>query len=353
MQIRLQTEARERATLSPRASLSAESRGRAFPEEPCPIRTCFARDRDRVIHCKSFRRLKHKTQVFLAISDDHYRTRLTHTLEVSQIARTISRALALNEDLTEAIALAHDLGHTPFGHSGEQALDRVIRQCDPSLCFRHVEQSVRVIDVLERDGRGLNLTWEVRNGVASHSKGRGDIVSDNLPATLEGQVVRIADRLAYLHHDTQDAIRAGMLSAEDLPAVVVSSLGKSSGERLTRLITDLIESSRVSDAIRMSETASSALDVLKDFLFERVYNRESEKMGNLDIDRIVADLFERSRTDPTSVPQWITDVANREHSDPARASITAATDYVAGMTDRYAIAMWESITGRQVEWSLP
>lgn len=230
MTIREQLEERERQTLSPMASLSAESRGRQFPAEPCPIRTEYQRDRDRIIHCKSFRRLKHKTQVFLSPEGDHYRTRLTHTLEVSQIGRTIARALGLNEDLVEAAAMGHDIGHTPFGHAGEHALREVC-----PLGFNHNEQSVRVVERLENDGRGLNLTWEVRDAIRCHSSG--------CPAakTLEGRVLRYADKIAYINHDIEDAVRAGVLTEEDIPFDIKYVLGRTKSDRITALVMNLVE----------------------------------------------------------------------------------------------------------------
>jgi len=241
MTIREEIEEVESKILSPKACLSARSRGRLRPEQPHSIRTAFQRDRDRIIHCKSFRRLKHKTQVFLSPFGDHYRTRLTHTLEVSQIARTIARALRLNEDLTEAIALGHDLGHTPFGHAGEETLNELL----PGG-FCHYEQSLRVVDKLEYDGRGLNLTFEVRDGIYKHSKGRGEILDDDpesMPATLEGQVVRISDVIAYVNHDLDDALRAGLLNEDSLPSRLVDVLGKLHATRIDRLVMDVVDSS--------------------------------------------------------------------------------------------------------------
>jgi dGTPase len=228
MTVRERLEQLEREILAPYATRSAESRGRPRPEPPDPVRTAFQRDRDRIIHCKAFRRLKHKTQVFLDPEEDHYRTRLTHTLEVAQIARTISRALRLNEDLTEAIALAHDLGHPPFGHTGEEALDETLQRYLPGRRFRHYEQSLRVVDVLEKEGQGLNLTHEVREGIAGHSKGRADLseAESDKTTTLEATVVRIADRIAYLNHDLDDGIRAGLLTPHDLPRDLIDFLGR-------------------------------------------------------------------------------------------------------------------------------
>src|SRR5438034_8998640 len=240
-QIRQLMEERESQTLSPHAALSSQTRGRECEEPPCPIRTAFQRDRDRILHSKAFRRLKHKTQVFLAPEGDHYRVRLTHTLEVSQIARTAARVLRLNEDLTEAIALGHDLGHTPFGHLGEEALSPFLPQP-----FRHNEQSRRIVDYLENDGRGLNLTWEVRDGILNHPW------SMPMPATLEGQVARFSDRVAYVNHDVDDAVRAGVISTEDLPSIAVQALGSTHPDRIDTLVGDLVESSQGSEEIRLS-----------------------------------------------------------------------------------------------------
>ncbi|TMK34987.1 MAG: deoxyguanosinetriphosphate triphosphohydrolase, partial [Actinobacteria bacterium] len=260
---RERTEQIERDTLSPHAVLAAESRGRERPEPPDAIRTCFQRDRDRIVHSKAFRRLKHKTQVFLAPEGDHYRVRLTHTLDVSHIARTVARALRLNEDLTEAIALGHDLGHTPFGHLGEQALTPFLGRP-----FRHSEQSLRVVEHLEDDGRGLNLTWEVRDGMLHHPW------SMPPPSTLEAKIVRFADRIAYVNHDVDDAIRAGVLRADELPVGPLEVLGRTHSARINSLVTDLVEQSDGKPDIRLSSPAFRALDDLRDFMFAEVYLRE-------------------------------------------------------------------------------
>ncbi|HEY3266921.1 MAG TPA: deoxyguanosinetriphosphate triphosphohydrolase [Armatimonadota bacterium] len=344
MTIRERTEEKERRMLGPRAALSSQSRGRERSEEPDAIRTAFARDRDRVLHCKSFRRLKHKTQVFLATENDHYRTRLTHTLEVSQIARTVARALELNEDLTEAIALGHDLGHTPFGHAGERALDGALRAHDSCARFRHFEQSLRVVEVLENQGAGLNLTWETRDGIGNHSKGRADIGAPGGPATLEGQCVRVADRIAYIHHDIEDAVRAGLLAQNDLPADVLAGLGGDPRQRLTTLVTDVVETSENEPSIALSAPVAALLDTLKEFLFDRVYTHEREKMAGLDVDGIVAALFNDALTRPESLPDWLLAVAQREHADAGRAAVQTAVDYVAGMTDRFALRAYESLS---------
>ena len=263
MTIREQIQQQEKENLSAKAQLSAQSRGRALPEEDDPIRTPFQRDRDRIIHSKAFRRLMHKTQVFLSPEGDHYRTRLTHTLEVSQIARTVARALGLNEDLTEAIALGHDLGHTPFGHAGERALNEV---CPHG--FRHYEQSIRVVEKLERGGRGLNLCWEVRDGIRCHTTGE-------MAATLEGQLVRFSDKIAYMNHDVDDAVRAGVLSEEDLPWDVKMILGRTKNQRIATLVGSLIQKS--GETIRMDEEIFRVFRLLQDFMFEAVYTNPVAK----------------------------------------------------------------------------
>ena len=334
--IRIQQEELERQYLSPHAVQSAQSAGRVRPEEKCPIRTDFQRDRDRIIHCKAFRRLKHKTQVFIDPEEDHYRTRLTHTFEVSQIARTIARALRLNEDLTEAIALGHDLGHTPFGHAGESALDEVYREYVPGAHFRHNEQSLRVVDFLEGNGQGLNLTREVRDGILHHSKGSEDIVLGcaGEDETLEGQVVRIADRIGYINHDIDDAIRAGMLSESDLPADCVSVLGGRHSERIATMVIDLVEASRDSPHLAMSEPVLAAMDKLKDFLFERVYStaasgprvEELRKAGHL-----VKELFRFYMERFELLPEW-----RHGEAGTLDGRARAVCDFIAGMTDGYA-----------------
>lgn len=348
MTIRERTEEKERLFLSPRASLSAQSEGRAVPEPPDPIRTAFARDRDRVLHSKAFRRLKHKTQVFLAAENDHLRTRLTHTLEVAQIARTIARALELNEDLTEAIALAHDLGHTPFGHAGERALDAAVRRVWPDWRFRHYEQSLRVVDVLENQGRGLNLTEEVRDGIGHHSKGRADLAGlshEGLPRTLEGQCVRLADRIAYIHHDIEDAIRADLIAETDLPREVTAAFGATARERLSFVIQDLIRRSEGVDIVGFSPEVAAMLDRLKEFMFARVYVREEEKSGGIHVNDVVETLFVHAVERPDTLPRWMRDIAEREHGAPVHSRAQAALDYVAGMTDRYALRLYAEITG--------
>lgn len=316
MLIREETEAREERELSPLAVLSRKSRGRVRPEPECPVRTAFQRDRDRIIHSKAFRRLKHKTQVFISPEGDHYRTRLTHTLEVAQIARTVARALRLNEDLTEAIALGHDLGHTPFGHTGEEALNAVF----PGG-FRHNEQSLRVVDVLEQDG-GLNLTWEVRDGIAHHT---GPVE----PATLEGNIVRRADRIAYINHDIDDAIRAGIISAAELPQDVLALLGQTHSRRINTMVCDLIAASRAAGRITMSEEVGAATDKLRQFLFAHVYVGSRAKSEDAKARRLIGELYRHFLAHPDELPDEYTRLAG---GDTAR----AACDYIAGMTDRYA-----------------
>ncbi len=337
MTIRERTEALERENLSPFAVCAADSRGRARPEEPDPVRTAFQRDRDRVLHSKAFRRLKHKTQVFLDPEEDHYRTRLTHTLEVAQIARTIARALRLNEDLTEAVALAHDLGHPPFGHEGEAALDEVVREFVPGERFRHYEQSLRVVDVLEKNGEGLNLTHEVRAGILGHSKGSADLFAAPIaPApegpSLEATVVRIADRIAYVNHDIDDAVRAGILAPEDLPVETLQRLGHTHGERITTMVLNVIETSLDRPAVSMSEPVLGATNRLKDFLFENVYVQKNAARAELSKARdLLQQLFRLYMAEPHLIPYGR---ASLDMSVERRAC--AVLDYIAGMTDRYA-----------------
>lgn len=324
MTIRERTEDNERRLLSGKASLSAESRGRERPEDPCSIRTDYQRDRDRIIHSKSFRRLKHKTQVFLAPEGDHYRTRLTHTMEVAQISRTIARALALNEDLTEAVALGHDLGHTPFGHIGEKALSELV----PGG-FRHNEQSLRVVEVLEYDGRGLNLTWEVRDGILHHS-GEGE------PATLEGAIVRTADRIAYINHDIDDAIRAGILRPEQLPRGPVGKMGVFPSQRIDYLAHDMVENSLDSDEIRMSEETAALMDELRTFLFDRVYIGSVAKTEQDRAVRVLRELASYYLEHPGEMPGEFQPGEGEDLN-------VKVCDYVAGMTDRYALKKYHEL----------
>jgi len=334
MNIREQIEEMEKKNLSPRACLSSKSKGRLRSEQPHPIRTAFQRDRDRIIHCKSFRRLKHKTQVFLSPFGDHYRTRLTHTLEVSQIARTIARALRLNEDLTEAIALGHDLGHTPFGHAGEETLNSLLPDG-----FCHYEQSLRVVDKLEYEGKGLNLTLEVRDGICKHSKGRGEILDDDpesMPATLEGQVVRISDVIAYVNHDLDDAMRAGLIKEESIPSRLTDILGKHHATRIDRLVMDVVETSLKNRLARiaMSQKIYQALIDLRDFLYERVYLNPAARADLTKTGKIIRELFEYFQKNPG---EWIKDYPK---GDPLERRVA---DFIAGMTDRYALDIYEKI----------
>ena len=336
MGIREELEQREREILAPRAAKSADSRGRLRPEPEDPIRPAFQRDRDRVIHSKAFRRLKHKTQVFFAPAGDHYRTRLTHTLEVSQIARSVSKVLRLNEELTEAIALGHDLGHTPFGHAGE----RVLQQLVPGG-FEHYEQSLRIVDVLEHDGQGLNLTWEVRDGIAHHSKGKHGVPVGADPAhrasTIEGQVARVADIIAYVNHDIDDAVRAGLLRDDDLPKERVEVLGRTSSERIGRMVTDVVMNTLdggLSD-VRMSDEMLRATIGLRSFLFDAVYENDVATAEFKKAAGILGGLWEKVREDPE---QFL------DHRVMAAEGLDAAArDFLAGMTDRYAVNLYEQL----------
>ncbi len=327
MTVREQTQAIERLTLSRYAALSQDTRGRARTEAEDPLRPCYQRDRDRILHSKAFRRLKQKTQVFLSPEGDHYRTRLTHTLEVSQIARTIARALRLNEDLTEAIALGHDLGHTPFGHAGERALDR--------LCpggFTHYRQSLRVVEYLEKEGEGLNLTWEVRNGIVTHTTGEW-------ARTLEGRAVRYADHIAFLNHDIEDAITGGVLSPADLPRDAVRILGDSKSRRITTMITDLVLNSQTGD-MGFSQDVEEAYKLLKDFMYSTVYVDKQAKREEKKVDKVVAELYGRLCDDPALMPNFYMQIAYREGID------RAVADYISGMSDHFAIRLFE-------DWFVP
>ncbi|MCS7300601.1 MAG: deoxyguanosinetriphosphate triphosphohydrolase [Fimbriimonadales bacterium] len=340
MTVRERLEQLEYQILAPYATKSADSRGRPVPEPPDPVRTAFQRDRDRIIHSKAFRRLKHKTQVFLDPNEDHYRTRLTHTLEVAQIARTISRALRLNEDLTEAIALAHDLGHPPFGHTGEEALDAILQEYLPGARFRHYEQSLRVVDCIEKDGRGLNLTHEVREGIVGHSKGRADLTARETEKTvhLEAAVVRIADRIAYLNHDLDDGIRAGLLRPDELPRDLIEFLGETHSARIARMVMDVVETSDGKPVVQMSEPMLQAVNAMKEFMFENLYHhpavrREREKMYT-----ILRQMFEYYLERPHEMSEKF---RPKDASIEARAQ--AVCDYIAGMTDRYALYKYEQL----------
>lgn len=327
MNIREEQEKREHLIFSPYASFSDESRGRDRDEEPCPMRTIYQRDRDRIIHCKTFRRLKHKTQVFLAPEGDHYRTRLTHTLEVAQIARSIARALNLNEDLTEAIALGHDLGHTPFGHAGERTLN--------SLCpmgFAHYRQSIRVVEFLEKDGQGLNLTWEVRDGILNHR------TSGN-PSTLEGKAVRLSDKIAYINHDIDDGIRAGILKESDIPSEYTDVLGNSTKERLNTMISDIIMNSIGKNDLVMSEPVHKAMTELRKFMFESLYLNPTAKSEEAKADKLITELYRYyvANTDklPDTYKRFITEFDERPEQ--------VVCDYIAGMSDQYSISKFQEI----------
>ena len=314
----------EKLMLSGDASFAAQSKGRARDEAECEIRTCFQRDIDRITHSNSFRRLKHKTQVFLQPEGDHYRTRLTHTFEVARIARTAARALRLNEDLTEAIALGHDLGHTPFGHAGERALDEILR---PEGGFKHNEQSLRVIDVLEKDGHGLNLTHEVRNGILCHT-------GETLPQTHEGRIIRIADRIAYVNHDVDDAVRAGILRESDLPEEITNELGKTRSERINALVLDLIEESRKGGEISLSPRIAVVFKMFYDFLYNNVYINMRAKSEETKVFGIINGLFDYYSSNPGELPE---DYRRIEERDGLR---RAVSDFVSGMTDKYSIYIY-------------
>lgn len=326
MNIRESMEQREQKMLSPYAALSLCSRGRERQEEECDVRTVYQRDRDRILHSKAFRRMKDKTQVFLAPQGDHYRTRLTHTLEVSQIARTIAKALRLNEDLVEAIALGHDLGHTPFGHAGERALDAV----NPDG-FAHYKQSVRVAQVLEKNGEGLNLTWEVRDGILNHR------TSGN-PSTLEGQVVRLSDKIAYIHHDMDDAIRGGILTEADVPKEICEVIGSSPTERLDHFIHDIVTNSMDKDDILMSEPVAEAMTKIRQFMFERVYKNPIAKSEEGKAEMLMETLYQHFLKHLDDLPE---EYLNLLSVGEPREKVVC--DYVGAMTDRFAIAVYEDI----------
>jgi dGTPase len=334
--IREQLEQRERDILAPPAAKSADSRGRLRAEPEDEVRPAFQRDRDRIIHCKAFRRLKHKTQVFFAPAGDHYRTRLTHTLEVSQIARTIAKVLRLHEELTEAIALGHDLGHTPFGHAGERIIDSLM----PGG-FNHYEQSLRIVDQLENDGRGLNLTWEVRDGIAKHSKGKSGapvgMPKETRASTIEGQIMRVADLIAYVNHDIDDATRAGLLKPQDLPRGPIQILGGTSSARISSLVRDVVTESLAADLgeIRMSTRVLDAVLGLRSFLFEAVYENAIATAEFKKAADILSGLWEKVRERPA------------EFLDPKTVELegvdAAIRDFIAGMTDRYAVRLFETL----------
>ena len=325
MTVRERMEQEEYDVLSPQAQKAAETKGRPSPEEDNDVRTCYQRDRDRIIHCKSFRRLKQKTQVFLSPEGDHYRTRLTHTLEVSQIARTISRALRLNEDLTEAIALGHDLGHTPFGHAGEKALSSMMEKP-----FRHNEQSLRVVDKLERGGTGLNLTYEVRMGILGHT-------GDFIPETLEGQIVRTSDRIAYINHDIDDAMRAGILTEDDIPPEIAEILGHSHSQRINTLVENMIDNTIATGTLGMQPEIAQAMDRLRTFMFARVYTNPVAKGEEAKVENILRGIWEHYCRYPEKLPDDFRGIMERDGLE------RAVTDYVSGMTDDYAIYQYGEI----------
>ena len=317
------SEQNERLILCNKAMFSSETAGRKLPETESDLRTCYQRDRDRIIHCKAFRRLKHKTQVFLSPESDHYRTRLTHTLEVAQIARTIARALRLNEDLTEAIALGHDLGHTPFGHAGERALQELT-----STGFTHYEQSVRVCERLEKNGRGLNLTAEVLDGILHHTRAEE-------AHTLEGRIVRTADRVAYINHDIDDAVRAGVIAESDIPRDIVRTLGDTKSRRINTLVESIVKNS--GDTIKMDSETEKYYDKLHEFLFESVYKNPIAKSEETKVSGIVEGLIKYFLKNPEKMPEEYLKIAAEEGAE------RAVTDYIAGMTDHYAVTVFSNI----------
>ena len=345
MQFREHQEWLEAQMLSPYAVPSARTRGRAKPEPADPVRTEFQRDRDRVLHSKAFRRLKHKTQVFIDPEEDHYRTRLTHTLEVAQIARTLARALRLNEDLTEAIALAHDLGHTPFGHGGETALDEVLREYVPQAEFRHYDQSLRVVDVLEKHGQGLNLTWEVRDGILGHSKGSKDlgiVAGEQLPTSLEGMCVRVADRIAYINHDIEDSVRAGVLTLDELPSDCLAVLGRTHSERISAMVMNVLTSSAGRSEVRMTGSVLEATNRLKDYMYAHVYTMDAR--GNTELHKaqfMLKELFRLYMGTDTLFPADDGLSPHDFHRLPLEERARRVTDFIAGMTDRYAVTKFK------------
>ena len=326
MAIREHVEQWEKIYLSPYATLSMNSKGRVREEEPCDIRPVFQRDRDRIIHSKSFRRLKDKTQVFLSPEGDHYRTRLTHTLEVSQNARTIAKALQLNKELVEAIALGHDLGHTPFGHAGERALNEIC-----PYGFRHNEQSVRTVDILEKNGSGLNLTWEVRDGIENHQ-------TKNMPSTLEGKVVRFSDKIAYTYHDMDDAIRAGILKPTDVPREIGEIVGYTPRERLNKFIHDIVTQSKGTNDVRMSEEVERAMRDLRSFMFDKVYSNPIAKGEEEKAVSLVKTLYEYYMNHTYELPKFFVELGLR--GEPRELVVC---DYISSMTDRFAISLYNEL----------
>jgi len=339
--IREELEAREAATLSPYAALSKNSRGRRVAEEPDPIRTCFQRDRDRIIHSKAFRRLMHKTQVFLSPMGDHYRTRLTHSIEVMQLSRSIARGLFLNEDLAEAIALGHDLGHSPFGHAGEAALTQAWSAHEPGAKFIHSQQSLRVVMFLERRGDkiGLNLTDEVLDGIGKHSKNKGALAGwQDLPFTLEGQIVRYCDRLAYINHDIDDAIRAGVIKDGDLPRKAVETLGQRGSIRIETVVQDMISQCRGKNEIKLSDPVLEAVESIKEFMFRNVYLNDAAKLEEPKAQEIVKRLFDHYMQHPEELPSEFALGLPADDSPGRR-----VCDYLAGFTDRFAIKRFREL----------
>ncbi|MCR5655423.1 MAG: deoxyguanosinetriphosphate triphosphohydrolase [Lachnospiraceae bacterium] len=326
MLIREQLEAHEEESLSPYATLSKNSKGRDVAEQECDIRTVFQRDRDRILHCKAFRRMKDKTQVFLTPDGDHYRTRLTHTLEVSQNARTIGKALRLNEDLVEAIALGHDLGHTPFGHAGERALNDV---CPGG--FEHNVQSVRTVEILEKDGQGLNLTWEVRDGILNHQ-------TSSMPATLEGKCVRLADKIAYIHHDMDDAVRAGLLTDADVPKSIGNVIGFTIAQRLDHFIHDIVTNSEGKDDVSMSAPVEQAMREMRHFMFEHVYKNPIAKGEEHKAEEMIKFLYDYYLKHIEELPGYLQDLIGNGSTKEQ-----VVCDHISGMTDRYAISVYEEI----------
>ena len=333
MTVRERREALEQQILSPYACRSVDSRGRQRPVEPCPVRTCFQRDIDRIIHSKAFRRLMHKTQVFLQPEGDHYRTRMTHTIEVARIARTMARGLQLNEDLTEAAAFGHDLGHTPFGHAGERVLDEIMPEG-----FQHNVQSLRVVDRLEQDGDGLNLTYEVRRGILCHT-------GPDTAETLEGRLLRLADKVAYINHDIDDAMRGGIIYPMDIPLEISNVLGFTHSERIDTLTVDIIESSAGTGEIRQSTACREAMHNLREFMFEAVYRNPVAKGEESKAQDMLRRLFEYYRKDPDRLPPEFQDIREREGVE------RAVCDYIAGMTDNYAVEKF-SLAFIPVSWSV-
>ena len=333
MTVRERREALEQQILSPYACRSVDSRGRQRPVEPCPVRTCFQRDIDRIIHSKAFRRLMHKTQVFLQPEGDHYRTRMTHTIEVARIARTMARGLQLNEDLTEAAAFGHDLGHTPFGHAGERVLDEIMPEG-----FQHNVQSLRVVDRLEQDGDGLNLTYEVRRGILCHT-------GPDTAETLEGRLLRLADKIAYINHDIDDAMRGGIIYPMDIPLEISNVLGFTHSERIDTLTVDIIESSAGTGEIRQSTACREAMHNLREFMFEAVYHNPVAKGEESKAQDMLRRLFEYYRKDPDRLPPEFQDIREQEGVE------RAVCDYIAGMTDNYAVEKF-SLAFIPVSWSV-